>query len=80
MSTPGAGHVTALVPIIGAFVAGRDEVVVASGPEAASIVEKTGARFALASIDCFVSWIHNIHQTLMSTNLKLITRCFVNMR
>ena len=48
MSTPGAGHVTPLVPIIGAFLAGGDEVVVASGPEVAPIVEKTGARFALA--------------------------------
>lgn len=37
-----------LVPIIGALVAGGDDVVVASGPEAAPIIEKTGARFALA--------------------------------
>jgi UDP:flavonoid glycosyltransferase YjiC (YdhE family) len=48
VSTAGAGHVTPLVPIIGALLAGGDEVVVASGPEAAPIVEKTGARFALA--------------------------------
>lgn len=48
VSTPGAGHLTPMVPIIGAFLAGGDEVVVASGPEAEPIVEKTGARFALA--------------------------------
>ena len=48
VSTSGAGHVTPLVPLIGALLAGGDEVLVASGPEAAPIVEKTGARFALA--------------------------------
>jgi UDP:flavonoid glycosyltransferase YjiC (YdhE family) len=48
VSTPGAGHVIPLVPIVGAFVAGGDEVLVASGPEARLVIEKTGARFALA--------------------------------
>jgi hypothetical protein len=48
VSTPGAGHVTPLVPIIRALLAGGDGVLVASGPEAAPIIEKTGARFALA--------------------------------
>ncbi len=48
VSTPGAGHVTPLIPMIGALLAAGDEVVVASGPEAAPITEKTGARFALA--------------------------------
>ncbi len=48
VSTPGAGHVTPLIPLIGALLAGGDEVLVASGPEAAPIVEKTGARFARA--------------------------------
>jgi hypothetical protein len=48
VSTAGAGHVTPLVPIIGALVASGDEVVVASGPEAEPIVAKTGARFARA--------------------------------
>ncbi len=48
VSTEGAGHVTPLVPIIGALLAGGDEVLVASGPTAAPMVEKTGARFALA--------------------------------
>src|ERR1700730_10577568 len=48
VSTPGAGHVTPLVPLIGALLAGGDEVLVASGPEAAPIVEKTGARFAVS--------------------------------
>ena len=48
VSTEGAGHVTPLVPLIGALLAGGDEVLVASGPGAAPIVEKIGARFALA--------------------------------
>lgn len=48
VSTPGAGHVTPLVPIIGALLAGGDEVLVASGPEAAPVIEKTGARFVSA--------------------------------
>ena len=48
VSTPGAGHVTPLVQIIGALLAGGDDVMVASGLEAAPIIEKAGARFALA--------------------------------
>ncbi len=48
VSTPGAGHVTPLVPLIGALLAGGDEVLVGSGPEAAPIIAKTGARFAVA--------------------------------
>ena len=48
VSTPGAGHVTPLVPLIGALLKGGDDVLVASGPEAAPIIERTGARFALA--------------------------------
>ena len=48
VSTPGAGHVTPLVPLIGALLAGGDEVLVVSGPEAAPIIAKTGARFAVA--------------------------------
>lgn len=48
VSTEGAGHVSPLVPIIGALVAQGDAVLVASGPNAEAIVEKTGARFALA--------------------------------
>lgn len=39
---------TPLVPLIGALLAGGDEVLVASGPGAAPIVEKIGARFVLA--------------------------------
>src|SRR3954468_6017810 len=50
VSTPGAGHVTPLVPLIGALLAGGDEVLVVSGPEAAPIVDKTGARFAVAGL------------------------------
>ena len=48
VSTPGAGHITPLVPLVGALLAGGDEVLIASGPEAAPIVEKSGAQFALA--------------------------------
>ena len=48
VSTPGAGHVTPLVPLIGALLADGDEVLVASGPEAAPLVDRSGARFAVA--------------------------------
>ncbi len=48
VSTPGAGHVTPLVPIIRALLAGGDDVLVVSGQEAAPIIEKSGAQFALA--------------------------------
>ncbi len=48
VSTAGAGHVTPLLPLVGAFLTGGDEVLVASGPEAAPIIAKAGARFALA--------------------------------
>jgi hypothetical protein len=51
VSTPGGGHVTPLVPIVDALLAGGDEVVVASGPEAEPIVARTGARFAVAGCD-----------------------------
>ena len=37
-----------LVPLIGGLLVGEDDVLVASGPEAAPIVTKTGAQFALA--------------------------------
>jgi UDP:flavonoid glycosyltransferase YjiC (YdhE family) len=46
VSTAGAGHVTPLIPLICALLTGGNEVLVASGPEAAPIIEKTGARFA----------------------------------
>jgi len=46
VSTEGAGHLTPLLPLIGAFIDGGDEVLVASGPGAAATVEKIGARFA----------------------------------
>ena len=48
VSTPGGGHVTPLVPLIDALLAGGDEVVVASGPDAEPIIAKTGARFCVA--------------------------------
>lgn len=48
MSTEGAGHVTPLVPLISALSADGDEVLVTSGPGAASIIDKTDARFVVA--------------------------------
>ena len=48
VSVPLGGHISPLVPIIRALVAGGDEVVVATGAEAAPIVERTGARLAVA--------------------------------
>lgn len=48
VSTEGAGHFTPLVPIIDALRARGDDVLVASGPNAEAMVDKTGARFALS--------------------------------
>ncbi len=45
MSTPGAGHITPLVPLISALLDAGDDVLVVSGPEARAVVERTGARF-----------------------------------
>lgn len=50
VATPGAGHITPLVPLIDALVDAGDEVLVVSGPEAKAVVEKTGARFEQAGI------------------------------
>ncbi len=48
MSTPGVGHVTPLLPLIGALLDAGDDVLVASGPETRAVVEKAGARFEQA--------------------------------
>ena len=46
VSTPGAGHINPMLPLVRAFLDAGDEVVVASGAEAGPAVERTGARFA----------------------------------
>jgi UDP:flavonoid glycosyltransferase YjiC (YdhE family) len=48
VSMPLGGHISPLVPIVRALVTGGDEVVVATGAEAAPIVERSGARLANA--------------------------------
>jgi hypothetical protein len=48
VSMPLGGHISPLVPIIRALVAGGDEVVVATGVEVAPIVERSGARLVKA--------------------------------
>src|SRR3954468_17808124 len=50
VSTPGAGHLNPLLPLVRALLDAGDEVVVASGPESASTVEHTGARFERAGL------------------------------
>ncbi len=45
---PLGGHISPLAPIIRALVTGGDEVVVATGAEAAPIVDRSGARLAKA--------------------------------
>jgi UDP:flavonoid glycosyltransferase YjiC (YdhE family) len=50
VSTPGAGHVTPLLPLIGALLDAGDDVLVASGPETRALVEKAGARFEQAGV------------------------------
>jgi UDP:flavonoid glycosyltransferase YjiC (YdhE family) len=51
VSMPLGGHISPLVPIIRALVTAGDEVVVATGAEAAPIVERSGARLAKAGGD-----------------------------
>ncbi len=48
VSTPGAGHLRPLLPLVEAFVAGGDDVAVACDSDAASTVEQAGARWWLA--------------------------------
>ena len=50
VSTPGAGHLNPLLPLVRALLEAGDEVVVASGPEAGPTVDRSGARFELAGI------------------------------
>jgi UDP:flavonoid glycosyltransferase YjiC (YdhE family) len=50
VSTPGAGHISPLVPLIEAFVDAGDDVLVASGPEASEVVARSGARFEQAGV------------------------------
>jgi len=48
VSTEAVGHVTPLVPLVGALLDGGDQVLVTAGPGAAPRIEKTGAEFAVA--------------------------------
>jgi UDP-glucoronosyl and UDP-glucosyl transferase len=51
VSSPLAGHLSPLLPVIGALVDAGDEVVVVSGPAAKPLVERTGATFQRAGND-----------------------------
>jgi UDP-glucoronosyl and UDP-glucosyl transferase len=51
VSSPLAGHLSPLRPVIGALVDAGDEVVVVSGPAAEPLVERTGATFQRAGDD-----------------------------
>ena len=51
VSSPLAGHLSPLLPVIGALVDAGDEVVVVSGPAAEPLVERTGATFQRAGND-----------------------------
>ncbi|HXX91851.1 MAG TPA: glycosyltransferase [Acidimicrobiales bacterium] len=48
LSTPGAGHVRPLLPLIEALLAQGDEVTVAAGEDPGGVLSRTGARFAVA--------------------------------
>jgi hypothetical protein len=48
VSMPLDGHISPLVPVIRAFLADGDEVMVATGSEAAPVVARSGARLAIA--------------------------------
>ena len=48
VSTPLSGHLNPLLPVVDALLSGGDEVVVATGVDAATTVENCGARFSAA--------------------------------
>ena len=48
VSTPGAGHVDPLLPLIEALLAQGDEVIVAAGEDPGGAVARTGASFRAA--------------------------------
>jgi len=48
VSTPGAGHLNPLLPLVRALLDAGDNVVVASGPQAGPTVQQAGARFERA--------------------------------
>lgn len=50
VSTPGAGHLNPVLPLVRALLDAGDDVVVASGPEAGPMVEQAGARFQRAGV------------------------------
>jgi UDP-glucoronosyl and UDP-glucosyl transferase len=54
VSSPLAGHLSPLLPVIGALVDAGDEVVVVSGPAAEPLVARTGATFQRAGNDTAV--------------------------
>jgi UDP:flavonoid glycosyltransferase YjiC (YdhE family) len=45
VSTPGSGHINPLLPLVEALRAGGDQIAIAAAPDAASLVEGTGAEF-----------------------------------
>ncbi len=55
------GHISPLVPVIRAFLADGDEVVVATGAEAATVVARSGARLAVAGSEVG-AWFERLAQ------------------
>jgi UDP:flavonoid glycosyltransferase YjiC (YdhE family) len=51
VSSPLTGHLSPMLPVIGALIAAGDEVLVASGPATAHLVERAGAQFSRAGND-----------------------------
>jgi UDP:flavonoid glycosyltransferase YjiC (YdhE family) len=61
VSTPLSGHLSPLLPLLNALLSGGDEVVVATGSEAAPTVEKCGAQFFAAGAGDGV-WFDRLRQ------------------
>jgi len=51
VSSPLTGHLSPMLPVIGALIAAGDEVLVASGPATAHLAERVGAQFSRAGND-----------------------------
>ncbi len=59
VATPGAGHVSPMLPLIEAFLAQGDEVTVAAGKDPDGVVARTGAAFRVAGRG-EMEWFHDL--------------------
>ncbi len=64
VTTPGAGHVNPMRPLIEAFLAQGDRVTVAAGEDAGGVVARTGADFRVAGRG-EMEWFHDLRARVL---------------